>query len=310
MAAYPVESATSIMTKLNRSKQQALRQVQEHVNWVRRRRGVLFEQTSTVDVYYHPRQTAATYNYVTPRRGAAWVPGTDVRKALDRLAELDRVPRLEMVRGLFPEAFHAQLKKAGLVVENDYPVLTYGPIPGCDQEDSGDYPPVPALPPYLSVYGVADPNAVATWLRLRSEDGIVDAREVKQVWENVVHGQEMCFLVSDDFTIAGGASAIINPPAAEIVCADTFPLHRRRGIASAAIRTSVQYAQARGCSLIFLIAVNDAVAHLSRRLGFVDLDRLITYCRSGETSSINDCPASEREGETEHVVAQPVLPRR
>jgi GNAT superfamily N-acetyltransferase len=298
------------MTKLNRTKQQALRQIQEHINWVRRRRGVLFEQASTVDIYYHPRQAAASYNYVTPRRGAVWVPGTHVRMALDRLAELDRLPRLEVVKGLFPEAFHTQLKKIGLVVENDYPLLTYGPIPGCDQEVPGDYPPMPPMPPYLSVYGVADQNAVATWLRLGSEDGIPDPREIKQSWENVVRGQEMCFLVSDDFTIAGGAGAIINPPAAEIVCADTFPLHRRRGIASAAIRTSVQYAQARGCSLMFLIAVSDAAAQLSRRLGFVDLDRLITYCRSDEAESVNDYPASEQEGETGHVVAHSVPSRQ
>jgi GNAT superfamily N-acetyltransferase len=298
------------MTKLNRTKQQALRQIQEHINWVRRRRGVLFEQASTVDVYYHPSRAAAPYNYVTPRRGAAWVPGTDVRMALDRLVALERLPRLEVVKGLFPEAFHTQLKKIGLVVESDYPLLTYGPVPGCEQEVLGDYPPMPPMPPYLSVYGVADQNAVATWLRLGSEDGILDPREVKQLWENVTRGQEMCFLVSDDFTIAGGAGAIVNPPAAEIVCVDTFPLHRRRGIASAAVHTSVQYAQTQGCSLIFLIAVSDAAARLSRRLGFIDLDRLVTYCRSEEVAPIQDHPASEQEGETGHVVAQSVSARR
>ena len=298
------------MTKLNRNKQQALRQIQEHINWVRRRHGVLFEQASTIDVYYHPHQTAAPYNYVTPRRGAAWVPGTDVRVALDRLAELDRLPRFEVVRGLFPEAFHSQLKTLGLVVENDYPLLTNGPIPGCEQEAPGDYPPVPPMPPSLSVYGVADQNAVATWLRLGSKDGTLDPREIKELWENVVRGQEMYFLVSDDFTIAGGAGAITNPPAAEIVCVDTFPLHRRRGVASAAIRTSVQYAQARGCSFVFLIAVSDAAAHLCRRLGFVDLDRLVTYCRPEGAVPVEDYPAIEQEGETGHVVAQSVPSRR
>ena len=298
------------MTKLNRSRQQALRQIQEHINWVRRRRGVLFEQASTIDVYYHPRQTAASHNYVTPRRGAAWVPGRDVRVALDRLAELDRLPRLAVVKGLFPEAFHAQLKNLGLVVENDYPLLTFGPIPGCEQEVLGDYPPVPSMPPYLSVYGVADQNAVATWLRLGSEDGVLDSHEIKLLWENVVRGQEMYFLVSDDFTIAGGAGTIISPPAAEIICVDTFPLHRRRGVASAAIRTSVQYAQARGCSLVFLIAASDSAAHLCRRLGFVDLDRLVTYCRSEEAVAVSDAPATEQKGETGHVVAQSVPSRR
>src|SRR5512144_2488202 len=112
------------MAELNRLKRQVLRHFQEHVNVTRQRRGVLFEQASTVDVYYHPRQVAASYNYVTPRRGAAWVPGRDVQNGLDRLAALDRVPRLEMVKGLFPDAFHMQLKALGLVVEHIRPLLT------------------------------------------------------------------------------------------------------------------------------------------------------------------------------------------
>ncbi len=295
------------MAELNRHKRQVLRRIQEHFNSARRRRGALFEQVSTVDVYYHPRDTAARSNYVTPRRGVAWVPGTDVRRALDRLAALDRVPRLSMVKGLFPPAFHAQLRAIGLTVESDYPIMTYGLIPNCDQ-NVPDTEPVPAPTRRLATYEVADRNAVETWLRLGMEGGYPDPGDVDRLWENVTLGQEMYFLTSDDLTIAGGAGVILNPPMAEILCIDTIALYRRRGVASAAVRAAVQFAQTHGGSLIFQVAFSEGAARLYRRLGFVDLDQVITYCRPGDSSSVHRSAEMTRKGDTAHErdVAQPV----
>jgi N-acetylglutamate synthase-like GNAT family acetyltransferase len=269
------------MGELNRQKRQVLRHIQDHINTTRKRRGVVFEQASTVDIYHHPQRAGAAYNYVTPRRGVAWVPGTDVRMGLDRLAELDRIPRLELVKGLFPSPFFQQLKSLELAVETDYPLLTFGCIPGCDQElpDSASLGAIPPTPARLSAFQVADRNAVATWLRLGMAGYTPEDDEVEQTWENVVNGQEAYYIVSDDFTIAGGAGVILNPPIAEIICLDTVPVYRRRGIASVAIRACIQHAQANGCSTIFAIGSSDSAVRLARRLGFVDLDHVITYHR-------------------------------
>ena len=295
------------MAELNRQKRQVLRYIQEHFNVTRKRRGVLFEQASTVDIYHHPRNATALYNYITPRRGVAWVPGTDVKVGLDRLAQLERVPRLVLVKGLFPPAFHNQMKKIGLDVETDYPLLTYGLIPDCEQV-AEDVRPVPSASRDLAVYGVADQNGVARWISLTQEGRSPDQTEVRRAWENVLRGFEMYFLVSHDLTLAGGASVILNPPVAQILCADTIMPYRRRGVASAAIRMAVQFAQSRDCSLIFLVGTSEAATRLYRRLGFVDLDYVITYSRPPALPYETE---SELESETAHArnVAQSVSPR-
>jgi ribosomal protein S18 acetylase RimI-like enzyme len=295
------------MVQLNRNKRQVLRRIQEHFNTTRRRRGSLFEQASTIDIFYHPHDVAARSNYVTPRRGVAWVPGSDVNKALDRLAALDRVPRLSLIKGLFPPPFHAQLRAMGLLVESDHPILTYGAIPDCDQVIT-EIEPVPPAGHSLATYEVADRNAVATWLRLSMDGGYPDGESVDRLWDKVTLGQEMYFLASDELTIAGGAGVILNPPVGEILCVDTIGLYRRRGIASSAVRAAVQYAQARGCSLIFQVGLSENAARLYRRLGFVDLDQVITYFRPTGTASRQRSTEAIREGDTAHErdMAQPV----
>ncbi|MCC7445891.1 MAG: GNAT family N-acetyltransferase [Anaerolineae bacterium] len=291
------------MANLNPHKRRVLRLIQDHFNTTRLRHGTRLEQASTVDIYYHPQETAATYNYVTPRRGAAWVPGTDVATGLNRLAELDRIPRLELVKGLFPSAFHNQLRSLGLSVETDYPLMTYGLIPNCEQEEMDDQFALP-YSTQVAVYEAANQQAVATWLCLGLEGRTPASEQVEQLWQNVVNGKEMYFLASHDVTLAGGAGVILNPPAAEILCVDTIAPYRRHGIASTALRAAVAYAQGYDCSLIFLIAASDAAARLYRRLGFVDLDHVVTYCK----------PAGVKENESAATyvrdVAQPVSTHR
>jgi len=291
------------MANLNPHKRRVLRLIQDHFNATRLRHGTRMEQASTVDIYYHPQETAAAYNYVTPRRGAAWVPGTDVATGLNRLAELDRIPRLELVKGLFPSAFHSQLRSIGLSVETDYPLMTYGLIPNCEQESIDDSFTIPDAE-QVAVYQAANKQAVATWLRMGLEGRAPEPEQIERLWRNVVDGKEMYFLASHDVTIAGGAGVILNPPVAEIICMDTIAPYRRHGIASTALRSAVAYAQGYDCSLIFLIAASDTAARLYRHLGFVDLDQVITYCK----------PAGVRENESAatHVrdVAQPVSTRR
>jgi ribosomal protein S18 acetylase RimI-like enzyme len=108
--------------------------------------------------------------------------------------------------------------------------------------------------------------------------------------------------VSDEFTVAGGASVSLNPPTAAINCVDTLAPYRRRGIASLAIRACVEFAQARDCSLIFIVGPTEGAARLYRRLGFVDLDRIVTYTKGSENKA--------EESELAHVMAQSVFTHR
>ncbi len=262
------------MGELNRQKRQVLRRIQEYINKARQRHGLTFEQHGVVDIYYHPTDILDAYNYVTPRRGVAWVPGTDTLAALEQLRK-HHEPHLELIEGLFPPAFHTQLQNLGLVQDQwQYPILTYGMIPDCDQQPL-TIAPVPATSPRIATFEAADPNAIGLWLRLHQRT--VDASEVIRCWSNIAAGNEVYVLASDDFVIAGGVAISLEPPIAEIHSLRTAELYRKRGIGSALIRTALMYAQKRGCTMIFSVAEDEYQARLERRLGFVDLDRVIMY---------------------------------
>lgn len=282
------------MGELNRQKRQVLRRIQEHINKARGRHGVTFEQYGVVDIYYHPTDRLEAYNYITPRRGVAWVPGTDVLAALELLGK-HHAPHLEVIEGLFPSAFHNQLQSLGLVRDEwQYPILTFGIIPECDQQPLTTMP-IPATPSRVATFEAADPNAISTWLRLHQQ--AADA-EVARCWANVQNGDEIYLLGSDDYVIAGGVALSIEPSIAEIHSLCIAELYYRRGIASALIRTALAYAQKRGCTLIFMVAEDEHHARLVRRLGFVDLDRMIMYRRG--------FPAKESPAPNEQSLAQSV----
>jgi len=263
------------MADLNRHKRQTLRHIQEHINRTRHRHGLTLEQTGVMEVYSHATDDFGAYNYTTPRRGVAWVPGTDIRAALDQLSK-HRVPRLELIEGLFPPAFHHQLETFGLTVRR-HALLTYGIISDCDQQAPLIELAAPT-PPRIGTFEAADRHAIATWLRLHQRP--TDSATIDQCWANVANGTEVYCLACDDYVMAGGLVVSIDPPMAEVRSLYTADVYRQRGIGSALLRSAVTYAQKRGCTSIFVIADDANCARLYRRAGFVDLDVVLVYERT------------------------------
>jgi hypothetical protein len=60
--------------------------------------------------------------YVTPRHGTVWVPDSQVRAALDELQAAGGPYRLRLVDGLYPPAFVAALRAAGLRLVDERPL--------------------------------------------------------------------------------------------------------------------------------------------------------------------------------------------
>jgi GNAT superfamily N-acetyltransferase len=274
------------MPTLNRQKQILMRQIHDHFNIVQQRRGTLVEHRRVMDVYHHPSKLGETWNYVTPRRGVAWVATSDLTDGLDRLATFDRTPRLTVIEGLFPPVFQKHLKSIGLEPLTRQRVMTYGAIPGCDQIIPETFPDPPS--PRIATFETIDQNAVALWMRLENEELALSQDEISRSWEQVINGQAAYFLASDELVIAGGAGAIFTPTMAEIVGLPTLAPFRGRGIATTAIRAAVNAAQKRGATRIMMVVPDDVRSiRFAHRLGFVDLDRLVAYQRVPEEIAVH-----------------------
>jgi hypothetical protein len=118
------------MPTLIKSERQTLRAIQDHILAQRRLAGAAYTQLSTVGVMYHPDNSDPTMNMITPHQGVAWTRGDDIREGFSILESRGRVPRLQFLRGLFPDAFSRQIELNGLQLEDERPIWLYSPILG------------------------------------------------------------------------------------------------------------------------------------------------------------------------------------
>jgi len=133
-----------------------LRRIEQERTQATLERGAQHETLNLVTVIHHPNETALELNYVTPRRGVAWVSASAVKEGLVRLADLQRVPYFVYLEGLLPPFFRQTLTGIGLELVQDDPILD----PEVDEEDS---PTVGRLVGYGAPSGAARKN-VHEWL--------------------------------------------------------------------------------------------------------------------------------------------------
>src|SRR5690606_25923388 len=109
------ESALSVASSVKETRVM-LRRVQDHLHAAQHAFGVERETLNLVEVIHHPTSTLPDLNYVTPRQKTAWVSGQFVAKGLARLRELERVPRVQYIDGLFLPIFAQSLAELGLKI--------------------------------------------------------------------------------------------------------------------------------------------------------------------------------------------------
>ncbi|MCC6612659.1 MAG: hypothetical protein IT320_04215 [Anaerolineae bacterium] len=119
-------------------------------------RGTQHETLNLVIVVHHATDTSPELNYVTPRRGVAWVSAGAAKEGLVRLCELGRAARFLYLEGLLPAFFRQTLTGIGLELVQDDPIL--------DPEVGGeDSTPIGRLVVYGAPCGTARTN-LHEWL--------------------------------------------------------------------------------------------------------------------------------------------------
>ena len=199
--------------------------------------------------------------YARPRRsGHGAVDEDDVRRVLDRQAELD-VPRaIEWVDEVTPQLLPA-VRAAGLEPHR-YPLLVLPP----DVAVAAD-PRARSLRP-------AEPHLALAMGAVSAGFGGEDTVEPKDPGrrpELMERGDLVVVASFEDGRLCGAGSAAPRGDVAELMGIAVPPGHRQRGHGTAITRSLVAECRARGVDLVFLTAGSDAAATIYRRVGFVDV---------------------------------------
>jgi GNAT superfamily N-acetyltransferase len=272
------------MESLNRGERQVLRSIQTHLGASMLEAGVVLEQVGTLDVYFHPTNPDPYLNCATPHRGVAWVRRDDLNGAFTGLQHLGRIPRLVFQEALFPQAFQQQLKGMGLTLEDERHVMAYRPLYGPnppDEEPLGRLP--DALPDDITTLVATSKSALATWLRVfrsgyyNDETLTVDPADVEPLVAAAKRGDRLFITASYRDTPLGAARVGLRRPTADLEAVVTAPLWFGMGLETALVTTATREAMQRGCAVVFTVAQTEDFTRLYRRLGFVEVTRVLAF---------------------------------
>ncbi len=274
----------------------ALRHVQEHLTQAHLRLGAERESVGLVNVIHHPKNNAPYLNYVTPRKSTAWVSGKDVEKGLQRLRDLERMPRVQYIEGLFLPIFSKTLRDLELRVEQETPLMLYRP-------DAPIQP--PARIDGVTVVQANDLRGVEMWWyvwRNAYFDVLtlgVEPLLVGQDMREITLGRQIDILVYHFGSPVGVARVTVHQETAHIAAfAIMKELRDDPQIARVLQTAAVQAAVERKCALIFAPGDTEQDRRLWRDLGFVDSGSLVCYSERPE----------EARGKThDDTLAEPVL---
>lgn len=274
----------------------ALRHVQEHLTQALLRLGAERESLGLVDVIRHPTSKAPYLNYATPRKSTAWVSAKDVEKGIVRLRELERMPRVQYIEGLFLPIFAKTLRDLGLRVEQETPLMLYRPEGALTS---------PKKPDGVTVLPVSDLRGVEMWwyvwrnafydvLTLGVEPLIVghDMREITL-------GRQIDILAYYFGTPVGVARVTVHDESAHMAAFAIMKELRDDALMARVLQAAaIQAAVERKCTLIFAPGDTEQDRRLWRDMGFVDSGSLVCY---------SERPEESRGKSHDDTLAEPVL---
>jgi GNAT superfamily N-acetyltransferase len=279
------------MESLNRDERQALRSIQAHIGASVLEAGVVLEQVGTLDVYFHPTNPDPYLNCATPHRGVAWVRRDDLNGAFNGLQHLGRIPRLVFQEALFPQAFQQQLQVMGLTLEDERQVMAYRPLYGPNppgEEPLGRLP--DALPDDVTTEVATTKSALATWLRVfrsgyyNAETLTVDPADVAPLVAAAKQADRLFITASYRDTPLAVARVALRESTAELEVVVTAPLWYGMGLETALVMTATREAMERGCAVVFTVAKSEDFMRLCRRMGFVEVTRVLTFWLAGKNN--------------------------
>lgn len=276
---------------LIRSERQTFRAIQEHILMQRRRAGAAYTQLSTVGVIFHPDSADADLNLVTPHQGVAWTRGEDLRQGFQLLEARHRIPRLQYLSGLFPDAFARQLGLYGLGLESSVPIWLYSPIQGPFPPNEKPYgrlsvPNHQALEIEIEV--VENRSMLANWLRIyRSANyGVeltqVDPDELDMLADAQKYNEAVFILGYYHNTPMAALRAIIGFNAAELGDPEIIWPWAGLGFEEALTTFTVNLLLEHGIETIYLMGDGRQDSNMLMRLGFVQSTQLLTYVHTAQ----------------------------
>ena len=259
-----------------------LRLVQDHLAQAHLNLGVEQESVGLVNVTFHPENKLPQLNYVSPRQKTAWVPGPEIAKGLERLRELNRVPRVTYIEGLYPPLFAKSLRDLGLSAEREIALMTYKP----DTAKPISHLP---LPTGMNISFPTNQDGIGTWwyvwrnahydVHTGGADPVYIGRDMREIAmgnqvDIILH--RYSFPVGVARLTTYGKTANINAIAVmkEIRNEDTLNLMYR-----IAIHTAVD----RKCDLIFTTGQTEFERSVCRKLGFADSGSLVSYAQEQQS---------------------------
>lgn len=290
---------------VSKESRRILRRVQDHLLAAHMQLGAQREVIGLVDVVYHPHSALASLNYVTPRRSTAWVPSEIVQQGLDRLRQLGRTPRVQYIEGLYPPLFGAALRKLGLSVECETPLMVYT-ADGSADSVALSAAAVP-LPDGIHVTLAADQRGIELWwyvwrnahfdvLALGTEPLLI-GRDLAAV----IFGQQLDLLLYRDGFPVGVARLSVQDKGAYLVRMALMKEARTPPLLRALVAAAARAALDRGCDLIYAPGETETDRLALRTLGFRDFSSLVCY------ASAEAVRASAGETRYDYLLGQPVL---
>lgn len=283
---------------------QLLRRIQDHLFQAHHAFGVEHESVGFVDVIYHPQSSLPDLNYVTPRRNTAFVSGKYVQHGLDRLQELDRLPRVEYIDGIFPPMFAQVLNHLGLQVERETALMVFstGGLTGYIS------PPLrkPRTPAGVRLDLTVDEQGVELWRQVWRDPAYdvlslgVEPLAIDGTLRAQKTGQEIDVLMyRGDFPIGAARIGVQDAPkSAHIVALALYRETRTDALTKLLLATAMRAGLARGASLVFAPGETEEDRELCKKLGFFDLGRMVCYAARSE--NVNGVQANDS-------MAEPVL---
>lgn len=248
-----------------------LRRVDDHDQAVALEEGARRESLNMLDVVYHPTNPLPTLNYLTPRRGAAWVSTNAVQDGLYRLAELGRAPRLLYLEGLMPPIFRQSLESLGLQLAGESQIYACAAPDSVAASDTGFVVTIASQTAALLRWWYARSYILAGGIQ-RQTDGMIVERMRHQI-----EAGRACFLELWHGMQTIGVASLRLQPALHSAEVSAFHLSTQdEAAAKVLMAEALHVAAAAGCDLVF---VAEALAddHWLQELQFMSLGSVVAF---------------------------------
>lgn len=253
--------------------QTLMRRAQEHLRSTHLNWGAHEESEGMVDVITH-RTSLPHLNYVIPRRGTAWISGSNIEAGLKALKAHDRRPRMFFAEGLFLPIIGRTLRDLGLILEHETPIMAY----------KTDTPlRVPTQPTEVTISRVSDHEGMAAWWYTYKNayydvfttgiEPLVLGADLRAMFT----GTQMDFILYRYGFPVGVMRLSVHDRSAFICARALFKEFAQTDLLRVLYGSAIRAAMDAGCDLVFVAGERDEERQMYRDIGFVDSGSIVSY---------------------------------